>query len=55
MASPRHTSVQVSKETHHRLKETKPYQSMSFDELVSDMLDNYDPPCGTPASREAQS
>lgn len=33
------TTVSVERETHARLEAAKPYDSMSFDEFVNDVLD----------------
>jgi hypothetical protein len=34
--------VAVSEATHRRLKELRPYESISFDEFVNDMADVYE-------------
>lgn len=33
------TTVEVKRPTHQRLEELKPYDSMSFDEFISETLD----------------
>lgn len=38
------TNIRVSEETHERLQELKPYDSMTFDELIAEMADQYEPP-----------
>lgn len=35
------TTIAVSTQTHRRLESLKPYRSMSFDELVNEMADEY--------------
>lgn len=37
------TNVRVTDDTHRRLKELRPYDSMSFDELIQEMADQYEP------------
>ena len=37
-----HTTVTVRQELYGRLKELKPYESMSYNELISEMADEYD-------------
>ena len=34
-------SLKVSAETHARLEDLKPFDSMSFDELIEEMADTY--------------
>lgn len=36
-----YTSLRVSRSTHERLKDIRPYDSMSFDELIDEMADTY--------------
>jgi len=36
------TTVEVSKDLHQRLKTLKPYDSVSFNDLIRDMADVYD-------------
>lgn len=36
------TTVTVQRSTHRRLKELRPYESMSFDDLISEMVDVYE-------------
>lgn len=36
------TSIQLTKETRDRLKELKPYPSVSFDDLLQDMADHFE-------------
>lgn len=36
------TTVEVSKELHRRLKDLKPYSSVSFNDLIADMADVYE-------------
>lgn len=38
------TNVRVSDDTHRQLKDLRPYDSMSFDELIREMADQYEPP-----------
>ena len=35
----RNTTVGVSEQTHERLKELKPYDSVSFDEFINELAD----------------
>jgi len=35
------TTLTVRRETHRELEELKPYESMSFDELIGEMADDY--------------
>jgi hypothetical protein len=37
------TTIQVDKETLERLKELKPFPSVSYDDLLNDMADEYEP------------
>lgn len=47
MASHREiTTVQVNRDLHQRLKEIRPFKSMSFNDLIEDMADQYDPHAG---------
>lgn len=36
------TTVQVHRSTHSRLEELRPYDSMSFNELIEEMADVYE-------------
>jgi hypothetical protein len=36
------TTVTVHRSTHRRLKEVRPFESMSFDDLISEMADVYE-------------
>lgn len=36
------TTIQISVGTHRRLKQLKPYDSMAFGDLVSEMVDVYE-------------
>lgn len=36
------TTIQVSRATHARLSETKPFESMSYDEWVRTIVDDYE-------------
>lgn len=38
------TNIMVSDELHSRLSGMKPYDSMSFNDLLRDMVDQYEPP-----------
>ena len=40
--SPRATTVSVHRETRDRLRSLKPYESMSFNDLLVDMADSYE-------------
>lgn len=35
-------TIRVSESTHERLEELKPYDSMSFDDLIQEMADVYE-------------
>jgi predicted CopG family antitoxin len=35
------TTLTVRRETHRELEKLKPYQSMSFDELIREMAESY--------------
>ena len=37
------TTVSLQRDTLDRLRSLKPYSSMSYDDLLSDMADQYDP------------
>ena len=39
---PQRTSIQVWDETRKRLKELKPYPSVSYDDLLQEMMDKYE-------------
>jgi len=36
------TTIQISVGTHRRLEELKPYESVSFGEIVAEMVDMYE-------------
>lgn len=36
------TSIQVHDSTHARLEDLKPYETMSFDELLNEMADQFE-------------
>lgn len=36
------TTVEIKRDLHRRLKEIRPYESMSFHDLIEDMADQYD-------------
>lgn len=36
------TTVEVSKDLHQRLKKLKPYDSVSFNDLIEDMADSWE-------------
>lgn len=36
------TTVQIGRDLHRRLKDIRPYNSMSFHELIEDMADTYE-------------
>ena len=38
----RYTTVQITKSTRKRLSELKPYPSVSYDDLLMDMADQYE-------------
>jgi len=38
---PERTTVTVRRETYRQLQEAKPYDSMSFDELIGEMAESY--------------
>lgn len=40
----RYKTLKVSEQTHEKLSEMKPYDSMSFDDLLTDMAESYEPP-----------
>lgn len=37
-------TIAVSEKVHEKLKSLKPYDSVSFNDLLDDMADQYDPP-----------
>lgn len=41
-ASEEATTIRVSRETHEKLAESKPYDSMSFDDLLREMVEEFD-------------
>jgi len=42
MSSGERTTITVDKETHRRLERLKPYESVSFNDLLTDMVDSYE-------------
>jgi predicted CopG family antitoxin len=42
MSTVERTTISVRDETHRRLRGLKPYDSVSFDELLQDMADHYE-------------
>lgn len=36
------TTIEVSKSLHQRLKQLKPYDSVTFNDLISEMADNWE-------------
>jgi hypothetical protein len=47
MCDSEYTSLHVHTDVHERLKSLKPYESMSFNDLLVDMADEYDSNRGT--------
>lgn len=41
MAASDDTTIRVSRDTRDELAESKPYDSMSYDELLQEMLENH--------------
>jgi hypothetical protein len=37
-----YTTVTVTRDTHRRLDDLKPYESMSYDEFLSELADDYE-------------
>lgn len=37
------TTIQISRSLHKELGDIKPYDSMSWEDLIEDMADQYDP------------
>ena len=37
------TTITVTRDVHADLAEVKPYESMSFDELLRELMEEYDP------------
>lgn len=42
-ASDERTTVEIKRDLHRRLKDVRPYDSMSFHDLIEDMVDQYEP------------
>ncbi len=43
MSNQDRTTIQVEKDTLERLKDLKPFPSVSYDDLLNDMADEYNP------------